>query len=108
MVSPTLAGVRSGTEGIGRPEWKRTARNVSRNLWSGSFFGWGEGATKFNSNKQIFPEPKAHIKERMGFSPDGGDAAALTFAEPVSSFANNAMWDRKLEEGAREIARGVV
>ncbi len=24
-----------------------------------------------------------HIKERVGFSPDGGDAAALTFAYPV-------------------------
>ena len=59
---------------------------------------WGKGATRFNSNDQIILEPKAHIKERLGLSPDSGDAAALTFAEPVSSFANQAMWDRKLEE----------
>ena len=38
------------------------------------------------------------MKERVGFSPDGGDAAALTFAEPVSSRATQAMQDRKLEE----------
>ncbi len=31
------------------------------------------------------PSPKEHIKERLGFSPDGGDAAALTFAFPVSA-----------------------
>ncbi len=44
---------------------------------------WGRGATRFNSNQQIVLEPKDHIKERTGFSPDGGDAAALTFAFPV-------------------------
>ncbi len=44
---------------------------------------WGKGATRFNSNQQIVLEPKDHIKERVGFSPDGGDAAALTFAFPV-------------------------
>ena len=59
---------------------------------------WGKGATRFNSNEQTVLEPKAHIKERLGFSPDGGDAAALTFAEPVSSFANKAKWDRKIQE----------
>ncbi len=46
---------------------------------------WGKGATRFNSNEQVVLESKAHIRERLGFSPDGGDAAALTFAEPVSS-----------------------
>ena len=45
---------------------------------------WGKGATRFNSNSQILLEPKDHIKERLGFSPDGGDAAALTFAMPVT------------------------
>ena len=46
---------------------------------------WGKGATKFNSNEQVVLESKAHIFERVGFSPDGGDAAGLTFAAPVSS-----------------------
>lgn len=40
----------------------------------------GSGATRFNSNGQLILEAKEHIKERMGFSPDLGDAAALTFA----------------------------
>ena len=44
---------------------------------------WGKGATRFNSNQQIVLEPKDRIKERLGCSPDGGDAAALTFAQPV-------------------------
>ncbi len=44
---------------------------------------WGKGKTKFNSNGQILLEPKESIKERLGFSPDGGDAAALTFATPT-------------------------
>ncbi len=44
---------------------------------------WGKGATRFNTNQQIVLEPKDHIKGRIGFSPDGGDAAALTFAYPV-------------------------
>ena len=46
---------------------------------------WGKGATRFNSKEQIVLESKKHIRERLGFSPDGGDAKALTFAEPVSS-----------------------
>ncbi len=29
-------------------------------------------------------EPKDHIRQRLGFSPDWGDAAALTFAFPVA------------------------
>ena len=44
---------------------------------------WGAGATRFNSNQQIVLEPKDRIKSRLGCSPDGGDAAALTFAQPV-------------------------
>ncbi len=46
---------------------------------------WGRGATRYDSNGRIVLEPKEHIKERLGFSPDGGDAAALTFAFPVSA-----------------------
>ncbi len=54
---------------------------------------WGKGATRFNSNQQIVLEPKEHIKERLGFSPDGGDAAALTFACPVQVFGQATVQD---------------
>lgn len=40
----------------------------------------GPGATRFNSNGQLLLEPKEHVKERLSFSPDLADAAALTFA----------------------------
>lgn len=39
----------------------------------------GRGATHFNSSGQLVLESKEHIKERLGFSPDIGDATALTF-----------------------------
>jgi hypothetical protein len=45
---------------------------------------WGRGATRYDSNSRILLEPKDRIKERLGFSPDGGDALALTFAMPVT------------------------
>jgi hypothetical protein len=38
---------------------------------------------KYNANQQIILEDKDKIRERLGFSTDGGDALALTFAEPV-------------------------
>ena len=38
----------------------------------------------YTSNTQLLLEPKAKIKSRTGKSPDGGDALALTFAEPVA------------------------
>lgn len=41
---------------------------------------------KLNSNDQILLESKEKIKERLGLSPDGGDAAALTFAEHVARY----------------------
>lgn len=44
----------------------------------------GPGATRFNSNNQLVLEPKDHVKERVGFSPDLGDGAALTFAVDMS------------------------
>ena len=47
---------------------------------------WGKGATRMNSNDQLLLEPKDHIETRLRFSPDGGDAAALTFAFPVGNF----------------------
>lgn len=40
----------------------------------------GKGATRFNSNGQLLLEDKEHIRERLSYSPDLGDAAALTFA----------------------------
>lgn len=42
--------------------------------------GW-----KLNSNSQFVLERKEDIKERLGFSPDGADALALTFAESVQT-----------------------
>lgn len=45
---------------------------------------WGSGATRFKSNNELILEPKDKIRERLGFSPDLGDAAALTFALPIA------------------------
>jgi hypothetical protein len=45
---------------------------------------------KFDSNGRLLLERKDSIKARLGFSPDGGDAAALTFAEPVRREAGRA------------------
>lgn len=44
---------------------------------------------KLSSNQQVVLEKKEDIRERLGFSPDGGDALALTFAEPVRHPAND-------------------
>jgi hypothetical protein len=43
----------------------------------------GPGATRFNSSGQLILEPKEHVKERLTFSPDLGDAAALTHAVEI-------------------------
>ena len=40
---------------------------------------------RLNSNDQTALESKEKIRQRLGLSPDGGDALALTFAEPVLS-----------------------
>ncbi len=47
---------------------------------------WGKGheATRHRSNGQLILESKEHIAARLGFSPDLGDAAALTFAPDMS------------------------
>nr|QRW43317.1 MAG: terminase large subunit [Caudoviricetes sp.] len=45
---------------------------------------WVSGATRHSSNNELTLESKDKIRERLGFSPDLGDAAALTFAVPVS------------------------
>ena len=47
---------------------------------------WGAGATRHNTANELILEDKAHIKGRLGCSPDLGDALALTFAVP---FAQN-------------------
>ncbi len=46
---------------------------------------WGKGQTRFKSNNELVIEPKDSIRERFGFSPDLGDAAALTFAVPIAA-----------------------
>lgn len=46
---------------------------------------WGKGKTRFKSNNELIIEPKDSIRERLGFSPDLGDAAALTFAVPIAA-----------------------
>ena len=45
---------------------------------------WGPSATRYKSNNELILEPKDKIRERLGFSPDLGDAAALTFAVPIA------------------------
>jgi hypothetical protein len=42
------------------------------------------GASHFRSNGQFVLEPKEKIEQRLGFSPDEGDAAALTFAPDMT------------------------
>lgn len=48
---------------------------------------WGKGQTRYKSNNELVIEPKDSIRERFGFSPDLGDAAALTFAVPLAPVA---------------------
>lgn len=50
---------------------------------------WGSGKTRHSSNNELTLESKDSIRERLGFSPDLGDAAALTFAVPIGE----AVWD---------------
>lgn len=38
---------------------------------------------RYDAHRRIVLEPKEEIKRRLKFSPDGGDALALTFAAPV-------------------------
>ena len=40
----------------------------------------GPGATRFDSAGRLVLEPKEHVRERLGFSPDLSDALAVTFA----------------------------
>jgi hypothetical protein len=54
---------------------------------------WGSSKTRFKSNNELQLEEKTSIRERLGNSPDLGDAAALTFALPISP----ARWDDEEE-----------
>jgi hypothetical protein len=46
---------------------------------------WGSGQTRNSpTTNELIIEPKDKIKERLGASPDLGDAAALTFAVPFA------------------------
>lgn len=45
---------------------------------------WGPGKTRHNTSNELILEEKEKIKERLGASPDLGDAAALTFAVPFA------------------------
>ncbi len=53
---------------------------VDSNEWQSHLCGPG---IKFNSNSQMLLESKEDIRARLRFSPDAGDALALTFAESV-------------------------
>lgn len=45
---------------------------------------WGPAASRYNTNNELIIEDKEKIKQRLGASPDLGDAAALTFAVPFA------------------------
>lgn len=45
---------------------------------------WGPRATRYSTNNALIMEKKDYIKERIGHSPDLGDAAALTHAVPLA------------------------
>ncbi|MEQ8822758.1 MAG: hypothetical protein RIC14_00110 [Filomicrobium sp.] len=53
----------------------------------------GPGATHFDSSSRLVLEPKDKIKERLGSSPDLGDASALTFAIELSDEMESSDWD---------------
>ena len=50
---------------------------------------WGGDATRWTSANELLLEPKDKIRKRLGFSPDLGDAAALTFAVPVAEYQDD-------------------
>ena len=58
----------------------------------------GPGATRFNSNGQLLLEPKEHVKERLTFSPDLGDAAALTHAVEITVASDTQERERPLSQ----------
>ena len=64
---------------------------------------WEKGKTRFKSNNELVLEPKDSIRERLGFSPDLGDAAALTFAIPLAA---NAGFDDERDDSGRSGTTG--
>ena len=65
---------------------------------------WGSGQTRYGSNNELTLEPKDKIRERLGFSPDLGDAAALTFAVPV--YESESYGDDERSDGTRSNSTG--
>lgn len=65
---------------------------------------WGSGATRHKSNNELVIEPKDKIRERLGSSPDLGDALALTFAVPVME--RHAFEDDEYEDRGRSGVTG--
>ena len=61
----------------------------------------GKGATRFDSAGRLLLEDKDHIIERLGYSPDLGDAAALTFAADMSMLLD----DDEEEQAADAMAK---
>ena len=56
---------------------------------------WDRGATHHRSNGQLLLEPKEHVRERIGISPDLGDAHALTFAIDMDALHQQARNDAR-------------
>ncbi len=61
---------------------------------------WGPGASHFKSNGQLLLEPKDHIKSRLEYSPDLGDAHALTFAIDMNALNRRASRPSYEHDGA--------
>lgn len=66
---------------------------------------WGSGATRHKSNNELVIEPKDKIRERLGSSPDLGDAFALTFSVPVSA-ATRDPWEDEDQQSGRSAVTG--
>lgn len=68
---------------------------------------WGPSATRFDSVGRLQLEAKDKIKERLTFSPDLGDASALTFGVDVSVIQDDDEDDpRHFGDGGRSSSTG--
>jgi hypothetical protein len=65
----------------------------------------GKGATKFDSAGRLLLKSKDHIQERLRFSPDIGDAAALTFALDFNTAVDESERPRRPYQPSRNSAR---
>lgn len=61
-----------------------------------------------NANSQILLEAKDKIRERLHLSPDGGDAAALTFGGRVMSLESRHHQDQLIQDHYRKMERAIV